>query len=62
MGKCQNPSLKDSVEENNTHLLYFSSYSLIYSRQVSMTTQNYEHIPEIFCSVLGSPTDEVYSM
>ena len=51
MGKCQNPSFEDSDEEDNTYLMYFSSYSLIYSKYVSMTTRKYVHIPEISGSV-----------
>ena len=62
MGRCQNPSLKDSDEEDNRYLVYFSSYSLIYSRHVSIITRSYVHIPEISCSVLGLPTHGVYPM
>ena len=62
MGKCQNPSQKNSDEGENTYLVYFSSYSLIYWKQVSMTTRKYVHIPEISCSDLGLPTDGVYPM
>ena len=54
--------LKKSDKKDNTYLMYFSSCSLIYSRHVSMTTRNYVHIPEIFCSVLGLPTDGVHPM
>ena len=32
MGKCQNPSNKEGDEEDNTYRMYFSSYSLIYSK------------------------------
>ena len=60
--ECQNPSKKDSDEEDNTCLMYSSSYSLIYSKQVSMTTRNYVHISEFFYSVLVLPTHWVYTM
>ena len=43
-----------------THISVFSSYSLIYSKYVSMTTRKYVHIPEISSSNLGLPTDGVY--
>ena len=59
MGNCQNLSSKDSDEEDDTYLEYFPSCSLIFSRHVSMTTQNYVHIPEISRSVLNLPTDGV---
>ena len=62
MEKCQNPSKKDSDEGDNRYLVYFSNYSLIHSKQVSMTTRKYVDIPEISCSDLGLPTDGVYPM
>ena len=45
MSKCQHPSTKDSDEEDNSYLVYFSSYSLVYSKHVSMTMRKYAHIP-----------------
>ena len=58
-GKVSKSFLKDSDKEDNTYLAYSSSYNLIYSKYVSMTTRKYVLIPEISCSDLGLPTDGV---
>ena len=49
----------ENLKNDNTYLVYFSSYSLIYSKQVSMTTRKYV---EISCSDLDLPTDGIYLM
>ena len=41
MGKCQNPSWKDSAEGDNKYLVKLSSYSIIYANYVSMITRKY---------------------